>query len=92
MPIQDLETGSVGSHARGLTASGGHPEPWLNVSCPVRPVRKFEPVPPCTAIASSPLPEWMNQLSVLTPTFRWPLVMPNILMLQIADRASVGLW
>ena len=33
-------------------------------------------LPPCTAIASSPLPEWMNQLSLLTPIFRLWLVIP----------------
>ena len=32
-------------------------------------------VPLLTAIASSPLPEWMNQLGVVTPMFRLSLVM-----------------
>ena len=53
-----------------------------NVSVPLPPVRKFEPVPPSrtlmpllAAIASFPLPLWMNQLGVLTLIFRLSEVM-----------------
>lgn len=48
-----------------------------NVSVPLPPLRKLEPVPPSntfvpllTAIASVPLPLWKNQLGVLTLMFR----------------------